>query len=373
MNINKEPVNSSAAAALSVDLTDIMRLASNVADARVREQEKTRQVGSPEVKWRNRQDPPDPFDWALKRLRITYEASAYARTTFFLHALAWHHLMHKGLVCAHELATNWFVASPAGAGHQFDFVAVDQLPNMLSDAPDGGATLANCGLFTVRSAKCDAHLITINQLCDLYLHNETDLVACAKDVLRCKDIDGTINNIVMLDSAELLSRKHRSYQVYDRNVHLVGNPDEVRFVIFVSELTETKEPTKPPEEAPYEGRFRISKSLLRDAFVGRHDKAADHPVKESVTTFLQELAAHNAIEHAGKTSWAWAYRPNFQLQNRRGTRAFFPQFGASASGKSSLINPLVDVSGGADETLISKSRIARTFFGFKGLPDFEPK
>jgi hypothetical protein len=72
----------------------------------------------------------------------------------------------------------------------------------------------------------------------------------------------------MLDSIECPSTERATpYKVLDHSVHLIGSPDEVRFVVVVSDVPDLKGNQIPQD--PYEGRFRLNKSHLRDVFLGR--------------------------------------------------------------------------------------------------------
>lgn len=118
--------------------------------------------------------------------------------------------------------------------------------------------------------KIESFVVTIREIdCDvssrLLSETATNALAASGERMINHDIllTGSISNTAMNVIPSSLGR----------HVHLVGNPDEVRFIVVVSDVPDHIKVNQPAAKS--EGRFRLSKSRLRDALLGRASSVFD--------------------------------------------------------------------------------------------------
>jgi hypothetical protein len=156
-----------------------------------------------------------------------------------------------------------------------------------------------------------------------------------KDMVRYVSDLRTIYKSVGLP-ASLVSRHNCVVDAYLRkedNIYFVGNADDMRFLIFISALPDLNRPPDPVDVN--KSRFRLSKSKLRDAFLGLINEQTE----------VVSLVPPPVVSQQAPTEM------NLKMSR---------DFGEI---------------GGSDEksnSLISHERIARAFFGYKGLRDQDP-
>jgi hypothetical protein len=160
------------------------------------------------------------------------------------------------------------------------------------------------------------------------------VVARAKNAL--DTAQGSIrHNILITDDIGRDSELDGTYCQHDHRIHLVGDPSDLKYFIFVSDVPDHN---RPFDSAPFsEGRFRVSRSRLRDAFLGKAEELSD--------------PGANKRSHSG---WTKPFAPNVVR---------FP---------SPPVAEKVTLAEVHDDEPVLRGRIARVFFGYKGLPDIDP-
>ena len=183
----------------------------------------------------------------------------------------------------------------------------------------------------------DSYLVSVNEFSAGSVGMKT-VVARAKQALETTRHISIKHHILITDDISRDFALDGTYFQYDRQIHLVGNPDNVKFCIFVSNVPDHNRPLDPVDLS--EGRFRLSRSRLRDAFLGvARDEANIHETALPISTGNRRLML----------------APNlFQFPDCSGATA-------------------QDLSGEEkSDGLISRERVARVFFGYKGISDADP-
>jgi len=167
-----------------------------------------------------------------------------------------------------------------------------------------------------------------------------ELVSRAKDALSKVNSESINHNIVMTDSIASDINIEGAYYMPDSNIHLIGNPNKVRFIIFVSDVPDQSEERDLQDN--YGGRFRLDKIRLRDVLVGGDQGNAGPGGRAlNLDTGLVSIREKPPDE-----------APSF-------FRSLSKRLTAGAE----------EINDAESETLISRSRAARAFFGYKGLLD----
>jgi hypothetical protein len=131
-------------------------------------------------------------------------------------------------------------------------------------------------------------------------------------------------------------------QCIGNNIHVAGNFDDVRFIVVVSDVPDRNKPDDPP--AAYEGRFRLDKSRLKEAFLGRTDHRSSFGIR-SEADWKRDLvrAVPVPAELDQPVFRSTAIQLNSEQKEEENT----------------------------DDDVISRGQVAREFFGYKGLPDLD--
>jgi hypothetical protein len=167
------------------------------------------------------------------------------------------------------------------------------------------------------------------------------LLSRARAVLADQEISHLNHSIWITDDMSGTFVPNRTYCQHDENINLVGNPDDGRFFIFVSDVPDHNRPSDSADRG--EGRFRLNRSRLRDTFLGIVKEERDlYPAHLPRTTVL----------------------PTLRLSSRG--RGLSVRFGTDDV---HLEPPSVTE---RSDTVISRQKTARVFFGYKGLTDLDP-
>lgn len=190
-------------------------------------------------------------------------------------------------------------------------------------------------LTVIPCAHSDAsYLVNVSELCDVE-KNTSRLFERAHQAITTTAKQRVNHNIVMTSDISDATGCSIAYS-HDHPVHLVGNSDEIRFIVVVSALPDQNFPKDDPDDT-YEGRFRLNKRRLRDVFRG---------VSEQPSLFNSEAAV-------GKMS------------KNDNTVTHVPS-STHSEGQYNIHLPK-DALRQEAEPAISRRRIARAFFGYRGL------
>lgn len=117
----------------------------------------------------------------------------------------------------------------------------------------------------------DGYLVTVNKIRDSSPAGQ-NILSRARTVLFNAKKWRANHNILMFDNLENFAQHemHESkHKVFDSNIHVIGSPEKIRYISIVSDLINANERFDPLEEELNEGRFRLDKRLLKDAFLGQ--------------------------------------------------------------------------------------------------------
>jgi hypothetical protein len=210
-----------------------------------------------------------------------------------------------------------------------------------------GMTLA---IKSQENEQCYGYLIRNIELCEVESANHSLISRAQAALFQNKENENCeCHSILMTDSLKVHSIRGRSHRVFDHGIHLIGNPDEVKYIILVSGVSNRSEKSSWPEKDytdPYKGRFRISSSKLRDKFLGRTSTSAAKWNDSGPVQFAR---------HASPLSYVYSF-------------GGFPPLDVEMDDANGH-----GVEESESETLISNRRIARRFFGYRGLREPTPK
>jgi hypothetical protein len=200
----------------------------------------------------------------------------------------------------------------------------------------GSTTLA---VKTQDSAFCRGFLVAVNDLGHL-AETGSDFVVRTERALSQQNQQKVRHNILMLDSIDPRSNVNAvPRRISDHPIHLVGNSDEIRFVVVVSDVPDLLKGSLNPDEF-YSGRFRLNKAHIRDVFLGQRYQ----------TVFPM-------IERLDETADAANQVVDFHSRPPPIT------FNDQAADMESISDC---------DTLISSKQITRAFFSSKRLREFDP-
>ncbi len=193
------------------------------------------------------------------------------------------------------------------------------------------------------AASFNSYLVTVSELSggDKDAFKLTSRAKFALNNVKNPEIN---HKVIMSDDIPSAFEYGDSYCWGDQPIHLVGNPDEVRFVFVVSGVPDNDD--RPPSDEIYEGRFRLSKSGLRDAFAG--------------------LPSDEARFYGGLEFYRAAYQTisiDPMYPDRSVLHSAADKLGLDYHAPEAVKN----------DSLISRSKVAREFFGYKGLAELDPQ
>jgi hypothetical protein len=152
---------------------------------------------------------------------------------------------------------------------------------------------------------------------------------------------GVKSNLVLLGHNPDLTEEAVALSWHE-SIHLLGDPERVNCVIFVSDL----HGKEPAAELDRDECFTIDNASLRDVFLGRSDnvveQAADEILKRA--SVITELPARGRVP----LSMFQAVPPPTEIM-------------FSSSSEHTLFAD--------DDTVVSSGSVAKAFFGYKGLPE----
>jgi hypothetical protein len=183
----------------------------------------------------------------------------------------------------------------------------------------------------------DSYLVKVNELSGCGFSGEK-LLLRVKAALESRYTQDINHKVVMTDNFNLSNFDHNAYSIGDQ-LQVIGNPDEVRFVVVVSGV-----PDPNDEEAflrTYEGRFELNKERLRGMLLG---VPATAPSDER-NVAPSESRASNVVP-----------MPSVEMSRE--------QFREASSE-----HPSETSDAPAEEPLLSRGSAARAFFGYTGLPE----
>lgn len=185
----------------------------------------------------------------------------------------------------------------------------------------------------------DSFLVTVSELSNV-VRDGVKLVSRAQQALSKLNKRNVHHCILMADDVNNKSTKDNVYYACGQQIHLVGNPDEVRFIIFVSDVPDHDLASTSSHDL-YEGGFQLDRSRLRDLFISnsRKDK-----------TYVDAL-----------TLWARTFDPSSSKFEPDALLQFLTD-GSAFKEEAESMAP--------DDEIISREQIARRFFGYRS-PDFD--
>lgn len=350
-----------------VHASDVIRDAFNVSEACIVAQEtNSTDLAERIARIAKYVEPPASSDWVAIRhdlfglsptfLRKTYQAVAHGkavcdRGTLFLQALMLRHIV--GCLAAQQPVPESHLGNRQTAARSLVRTARLQ-KSMFS----GNSNDFSCATLAVKyyddCMYSDNYLITVNNVCDEQQRGKpNNIVSRVKTALLSVDNTNVNHSVIMVDDINRCDiTKHINY---GRNIHLIGNKSDVRFVIVVSGIVNQDKHDRLHKET-YGGRVRLDKSLLRDVFSGYCSDRTNHVTnKIGVTNWMQSATASNSPAPHTRTDVRGV--PFARLQEVQSERI------------TDLLTDQLFEDDTDDETVISSNKVAREFFGYKGLPD----
>jgi hypothetical protein len=184
----------------------------------------------------------------------------------------------------------------------------------------------------------DSFLVTVSELSDAHPGGHA-LLSRARDALGNSNKLNIHHCILMADSISGSSMRSSAHSNSDHRIHLIGNLDEVRYIVFVSDVPDQSRPFVDPGDL-YEGRFRLNRSRLKDIFFRRpHEEKG---IFGEAFPMWSKTTASTTLDH----------RPASVFMSGR----YLVTDGAIPDSPA--------------DGLISREHVARRFFGYKS-PDFD--
>jgi hypothetical protein len=181
----------------------------------------------------------------------------------------------------------------------------------------------------------DSFLVTVSELSHV-VRDGVRLVSRAQQALSKINKCDVHHCILMADSINNKSMQDSAYYSCGQQIHLVGNPDEVRFIIFVSDVPDHD----VVSTESYEGLFQLDRSRLRDLFISNSHN--DKKYIDALTLWARTIDTPSS-----------KFEPDALFQ--------FLTYGPAHNE--------AETEDSHDE-IISREQIARKFFGYRS-PDFD--
>jgi hypothetical protein len=204
------------------------------------------------------------------------------------------------------------------------------------------------------------YLVTINTIFDRNGLSANVLNKAIFDA-KLRNTDLTGHSVILMD--DIRQFDIHFHRVYEPNVHVVGNQDDIRFVIVVSDLLDQAKNTMLPDNTQEEC-FSLNKRGLDRLFLGARREASNH------RTFCYPYF----VGHVGSRPISQA-KPEVGSNDSclPGVLALSDHNYAVEQRQADHIEIVGQAASGPRETLISPTKVARSFFGYRGLRQLDSK